>query len=379
LSQYSYYGRQSASRCGSRCVAIQDCQQLLSLLKQRPLQPQTIAELRQAQCGFEGTNPKVCCPQPPEEEVGLQNTPSEEDIMKSQAMTQASASESHPSDRLLGADECGIDNSQRIWGGNRTDLEQYPWAALLQYQISARVKRFACGGALITKRYVLTAAHCLSRDNLRRMALLMVRLGEFDTETDPDCEEDLYSGKNICAPSPQDMGIERIILPPSYDARSINRFGDIGLIRLDRDVQINDFVKPICLPFDDTAPDEYLGMELRATGWGRTETMKPSNVKLQVWLPVVSNEECGRIYGGKGISIGDGQLCAGGAEGKDTCIGDSGGPLMGSGISPRDGRQRFFVAGIVSYGPESCGTKGWPGVYTRVSQYKDWILNQIQE
>lgn len=67
----------------------------------------------------------------------------------------------------------------------------------------------------------------------------MVRLGEFDTEQDPDCETDLYSGKPYCAPSPQDFRIERIILHPSYEARSINRFNDIGLIRLDRDAQLN--------------------------------------------------------------------------------------------------------------------------------------------
>lgn len=106
-------------------------------------------------------------------------------------------------------------------------------------------------------------------------------------------------------------------------------------------------------------------------------TVKASNVKLQVWLPVVNSEDCNRIYGEKRISIGNGQLCAGGVEGKDSCIGDSGGPLMSTGISSRDGRARYFVAGVVSFGPESCGTKDWPGVYTRVSHYTDWILDQL--
>lgn len=137
-TEYSYYGGHIANRCGRRCVAIQECQQLVSLLKQRPLQPQTIAKLRQAQCGFEGRNPKVCCPSSPSEVVplspeGPQDTPPEQDI-KPQAMTQPSSSESHPNTGLIPADECGIDNTVRIWGGNRTDLGQYPWAALLQYQ-----------------------------------------------------------------------------------------------------------------------------------------------------------------------------------------------------------------------------------------------------
>jgi len=114
---------------------IQECRQLLSLLKQRPLQPQTIAKLRQAQCGFEGRNPKVCCPKSPVPESPEEpqvTTPAQD--MKPETMMQPSAWETHPRARLIPADECGIDNTQRIWGGNRTDLGQYPWAALLQYQ-----------------------------------------------------------------------------------------------------------------------------------------------------------------------------------------------------------------------------------------------------
>lgn len=107
--------------------------------------------------------------------------------------------------------------------------------------------------------------------------------------------------------------------------------------------------------------------------------VKPSNVKLQVWLPIVSSEDCSRIYEERRVSIGNGQLCAGGVEGKDSCVGDSGGPLMSTGTSPRDGRTRYFIAGVVSFGPETCGTKDWPGVYTRVSYYTDWILNQLAE
>jgi hypothetical protein len=107
--------------------------------------------------------------------------------------------------------------------------------------------------------------------------------------------------------------------------------------------------------------------------------VKASNVKLQVWLPVVSNDDCGRVYQEKRVDIGSGQLCAGGVQGKDSCTGDSGGPLMSTGTSSRDGRTRYFVAGVVSYGPEPCGKKDWPGVYTRVASYTDWILNQLAD
>jgi secreted trypsin-like serine protease len=52
---------------------------------------------------------------------------------------------------------------------------------------------------------------------------------------------------------------------------------------------------------------------------------------------------------------------------------------MSTGVSPRDGTSRYYVAGVVSYGPQACGTKDWPGVYTRVSKYTDWILNQLND
>jgi hypothetical protein len=68
---------------------------------------------------------------------------------------------------------------------------------------------------------------------------VMVRLGEFDTEQNPDCETDLFSGAETCAPLPQDLGAQRIIVHPEYEARSISRFNDIGLVRLDGEVQFN--------------------------------------------------------------------------------------------------------------------------------------------
>jgi hypothetical protein len=65
----------------------------------------------------------------------------------------------------------------------------------------------------------------------------MIRLGEFDTEQDPDCERDLLSGEESCAPPPQDFGIQRVIVNPNYDSRT--KLHDIGLVRLDRDAQFN--------------------------------------------------------------------------------------------------------------------------------------------
>lgn len=98
-----------------------------------------------------------------------------------------------------------------------------------------------------------------------------------------------------------------------------------------------------------------------------------SNIKLKVRLPVVNRGECARKYN-RVREIIDKQLCAGGNEGEDSCRGDSGGPLMALEL----GNTNWYAVGVVSYGPSPCGTPGWPGVYTRVGAYVDWILSKLQ-
>lgn len=83
------------------------------------------------------------------------------------------------------------------------------------------------------------------------------------------------------------------------------------------------------------------------------------------------------MYSGVSVQIGSGQLCAGGERGRDSCRGDSGGPLMG--IDRSGGPVgNWIVAGIVSFGPSPCGMQGWPGVYTKVGDYVDWIQNKMR-
>ena len=69
-------------------------------------------------------------------------------------------------------------------------------------------------------------------------------------------------------------------------------------------------------------------------------------------------------------------MCAGGEKGKDSCQGDSGGPLMDSGLSGSE--VRWVAIGIVSSGPAACGVEDRPSLYTKVSDFMDWILNNIK-
>eukprot|EP00066_Takifugu_rubripes_P029434 XP_011618700.1 PREDICTED: mast cell tryptase-like [Takifugu rubripes] len=84
----------------------------------------------------------------------------------------------------------------------------------------------------------------------------------------------------------------------------------------------------------------------------------------EVTVPVVSNADCSSAY-----SLTSNMLCAG-REGKDSCQGDSGGPLMTKSGS------RWAQGGVVSFG-RGCGLDGFPGVYSRVSEYESWINSRI--
>lgn len=93
-------------------------------------------------------------------------------------------------------------------------------------------------------------------------------------------------------------------------------------------------------------------------------------------LPVVSNDACKQAFANfKTTVIDERVLCAGYTRGKkDACQGDSGGPLMlAKGVDPHT----FYQIGVVSYGFR-CAEEGFPGVYTRVTQFLDWIERNVE-
>lgn len=93
----------------------------------------------------------------------------------------------------------------------------------------------------------------------------------------------------------------------------------------------------------------------------------------EVMVPILNNADCERMYerAGQIQHIPHIFVCAGYQEGgKDSCDGDSGGPLV-----TRRSDGRFQLSGVVSWGV-NCGERNQPGVYTRISAFRDWI-NQV--
>lgn len=99
-------------------------------------------------------------------------------------------------------------------------------------------------------------------------------------------------------------------------------------------------------------------------------TARQSPIKQRLTIKVTDPKTCVDKFATRNINIGSSQICAGGEFIKDSCDGDSGGPLMRQG-------NVWYLEGVVSYG-RGCGLENWPGVYTRVRNYMDWIEATIR-
>lgn len=108
--------------------------------------------------------------------------------------------------------------------------------------------------------------------------------------------------------------------------------------------------------------------------------MIASDIKLKAELPGVQLAKCNNIYRRirQPIRIRETQLCAGGEAGIGSCGGDSGGPLLGV-FSPRRGVNYNYLAGVISFGIDNCGKENWPGIFTNVASYVDWIQDNVKQ
>jgi spatzle-processing enzyme len=152
-----------------------------------------------------------------------------------------------------------------------------------------------------------------------------VRLGEWDTTTEQDCDQGENPEDTDCVEEPvQDIEIELIIPHTGFDPASTNVHNDIALLRLKTPAVLNFYVQPICLPRTEKLRTTSLdNLSLEVAGWGLTENRTKSSIKMKVGLKVVPMAQCTTIFPTR--NIWNKQLCAGGVKGKDSCNGDSGG------------------------------------------------------
>ncbi|KAJ8708821.1 hypothetical protein PYW08_010203 [Mythimna loreyi] len=266
---------------------------------------------------------------------------------------------------------CTHGPKNKIIAGATAQIDQHPWAALIDYELKKGGKKPLCSGTLISGRYVLTGAHCVVGQVEDIGTPTSVRLGEFDFNHEgPDCEIEADSN-SYCTEGAVSIEIETTTPHPKYAyPNHPSKWNDIALVRLKKTAPYTDFIRPICLPTknpETNPPDQ----SLYVVSWHQ----KTGNgIKSLYEVPFVNQEKCKLIYNKRKVVLAEGQLCAGGLEGNDACKGDGGGPLV---YENNEGLVELF--GIVSFGPNPCGQKDFPSVYTNVYVYLDWIKTVIAE
>lgn len=244
-------------------------------------------------------------------------------------------------------------NGPRIVGGSAAKITDYPWQVAL---IDRSGFQF-CGGSIVHESWVVSAAHCYTP------ALGAVRAGVTDKTSS----------------SGQDRSVSRQIQHPSYNESTSHN--DIMLIELASPLDLSGPAAKAIRWMDPGAAAKGLqdpGVDAVITGWGDLAEGGSDPDRLQkAVVPIVSNAEASRAYDplfGAG-SITPQMLAAGfTAGGVDACQGDSGGPLVVPDASTERG---FRLAGVTSWG-EGCARPGFPGIYTRVSMFSDWIDGYVE-
>jgi trypsin len=226
-----------------------------------------------------------------------------------------------------------------IVGGTTASQGEFPYQ--LSFQDTAFGANFHfCGASVLNADTSITAGHCVYGEDYASPVNLRVVAGEQSLSTNSGNE--------------QAVVIDRIAIHEDYS--SSGTLNDIALLRGATSFSFNSNVAAVNLP----SAFQATSGTCTVTGWGTLSSGGSSPDQLQkVDVPVVSDADCRAAYGT--TSIKDYMICAG-EEGKDSCQGDSGGPLYCSG----------YLGGIVSWG-RGCADARYPGVYTEVSYFIDWI------
>lgn len=308
----------------------------------------------------------------------------------------AESGEKAARDAALPSDEAALAEAARGIGGRPAAPGAWPWqVALLIAGRPASPDAQYCGGSMLLDEWVLTAAHCVHmQDDSGRW---------FDL---PPHVFDVLVGTNELRPGAGDrVPVRSVHVFPGYDGEEFDN--DIALIRLARKPAVP--YRTIQIPTAEFADLlDRPGVPTIVTGWGLIEGARATPLLYEVEIEILGNELCNRAmmeargeeamkgfsYAAQVFGLRDedaqaawaelvaraplpltpNMICAGTREGgRTSCNGDSGGPLV---VPLDDGT--YVQAGVVSWGltagdSRSCDERALFSVYTRVSNYIDWL------
>ena len=258
-----------------------------------------------------------------------------------------------------------------VVGGVDGKALELPWQIYLEIEKGGTT--YACGGTLVTDRWVVTAAHCINK---------FVKSPLFSPVNADQLT--VYSG-GIDRSSNGEMSsnsVIQVIAYPQYE-QSFNT-GDIALLQLSGPVELPAQAIRLMDNVLQVDADLEFGHAVRdnlvLSGWGRTSTdgTKSTNILQKVMLDGVADDTCALAWGWSGFATSF--ICAN-AHNKGSCSGDSGGPLIWqdkNAISDND--RGYRLAGVVSFGnSKQCALNSLPDVYTEISSFHDWIIDEINK
>merc|ERR1711973_81221 len=322
------------------CCNVAFIQQLIGVLTSNPISPTSSTESSSPTANF-STAVTFSTESPP-----VNSSSTESPVSNSTFSESPSSSSPSTTDSSTSRCKCGeAKRVTKIVGGVETEAHEYPW----QVGLSGGGSRPFCGGSLISKKHVLTAAHC--------------------TEGSGDMYV-LLGDHSLTASEERKVKVCKIKDHPKYNSRTVNN--DYSVLTLCEEVEFTDKISPVCLPSAQGVGAQYEGVNAVVSGWGTLSSGGSSpNTLREVVVKTMSRKKCcasNTAYSCKKIT--GSMLCASN-PGKDSCQGDSGGPLVTEGA---DGR--YTLIGVVSWG-YGCAQANAPGVYARVTAALNWVVDGV--
>lgn len=247
------------------------------------------------------------------------------------------------------AGDMNLPANRLIVGGVEAQEHEFPWQASVRRKST---DSHFCGGSIINQRWIVTAAHCMQGET---PGVVSVVIGDHT--------------RNAANSARLSLNVQSIHVHENYNSRTL--VNDIALIEVTADIAFSADVQPVCSP---DRVDDYHYRKSVCSGWGTINSggvCCPQTLRY-VSLNVTTNAFCDAAYPRDTISAD--MICASdniGGTDRDSCQGDSGGPLV-----VKEAGGSFTLVGIVSWGI-GCAS-GYPGVYSRVTHFNDWILSKIQ-
>lgn len=220
---------------------------------------------------------------------------------------------------LSAGDSCGIVKTtleirSLIFGGEEVKRGEWPWLVAI-FQIDTFGTNFACGGNLISRKAVVTAAHCVkSTSKSYQLHEILLSMGHYNR---------LVWNENGSIRS----NVAEIHIHPDYRVQTRTKDADLAILIANKMIEFNDFIQPVCLWSVEKNDDGAFGMDTIGTviGWGRNSVNRlTSKYPRKIELPIVEVDECKLTSQRIAAALSNRTFCAGTLNGNGPCHGDSG-------------------------------------------------------